>query len=183
MRLLFMIFTEALKFKRMSLGSKYDEINYFYMLLNAFINTHKATNTETKNHNERVMKKVVQRCNDYFDLYKKKLQQEKCKKWRKKGLDYNQFEVIDNGNQEPKSTKKEETEGKKTDEIQKPLWIKLNKNHFDSLRQDVYNNQNNSEFKTTIGGNVYDLRNTKKFLLQITTKKIVKSRHLNCILI
>ena len=27
------------KFKRMSLGSKYDEINNFYMLLNAFINT------------------------------------------------------------------------------------------------------------------------------------------------
>ena len=36
------------KFKRMSLGSKYDEMNDFYTLLNAFINTHKATTTETK---------------------------------------------------------------------------------------------------------------------------------------
>ena len=38
----------------MSLGSKYDEIKDFYMLLNAFINTHKATNTETKNHKNRM---------------------------------------------------------------------------------------------------------------------------------
>ena len=44
---------------RMSLGSKYDETNDFYTLLNAFINTHKATTTETKNRKERVMKKVV----------------------------------------------------------------------------------------------------------------------------
>ena len=33
----------------MSLGSKFDEINDFYTLLNAFINTHKAITTETKN--------------------------------------------------------------------------------------------------------------------------------------
>ena len=44
-RLLFTIFTEAL---RMSLDSKHDEINEFYTLLNAFINTYKATITETK---------------------------------------------------------------------------------------------------------------------------------------
>ena len=61
---------------------------------------------------------------------------------------------------------------KKLDEIQKPSWIKLNKNDFDSLRQDVYNNLNNCEFKTTVGGKVYDLRNAKKFLLEITTKTI-----------
>ena len=30
------------KFERMSLGSKYGEINDFYMLLNAFINRHEA---------------------------------------------------------------------------------------------------------------------------------------------
>ena len=30
----------------MSLGSKYDEINDFYMLLNTLINTHEATTTE-----------------------------------------------------------------------------------------------------------------------------------------
>ena len=37
------------KFKRLSLGSKYDEMNEFYALLNAFINTHETTTTETKN--------------------------------------------------------------------------------------------------------------------------------------
>ena len=36
-------------FKRISLGSKYDEKNDFYIPLNAFINTYEATTTETKN--------------------------------------------------------------------------------------------------------------------------------------
>ena len=59
------------KSKIMSLGSKYDEINDFYTFLNVFIYIHKATNTETKNRKERVMKKVLQLYNDYFNLYKK----------------------------------------------------------------------------------------------------------------
>ena len=37
------------KFKRIPLGSKYDEINDFYTLLSAFINTHEASTTETEN--------------------------------------------------------------------------------------------------------------------------------------
>ena len=40
------------KIKRRSLGSKYDEINGFYTVLNKFIKTHEATNTETKNHKD-----------------------------------------------------------------------------------------------------------------------------------
>ena len=68
--------------------------------------------------------------------------------------------------------KKEETETKKPDEIQKPLWIKLKNNEFDSLRQDVYNNLNNNKFKTTVNKKTYDLNNAKKFLLKITTPKI-----------
>ena len=40
----------------MSLGSKYDEMNDFYTLLNAFINTHEATTTETKDCKNRIMK-------------------------------------------------------------------------------------------------------------------------------
>ena len=47
--------------------------------------------------------------------------------------------------------KKEETETKRLDEIQKPLWINLNKNDFDSLTEDIYNNLNKSEFETTVG--------------------------------
>ena len=36
------------KFERISLGSKYDEINDFYMLLNAFLIRRKASTAETK---------------------------------------------------------------------------------------------------------------------------------------
>ena len=42
----------------MSLGSKYGEMNDFYTLLNAFINTHEATITETKICKDRTMKNV-----------------------------------------------------------------------------------------------------------------------------
>ena len=79
--------------------------------------------------------------------------------------------ITEINNQIPKSTKKEETEAKKPDEIQKPLWIKLNKNDFDSLRQDVYNNLNNSKFKIIVERKVYDLRNAKRILFETTTKK------------
>ena len=50
-----------------------------------------------------------------------------------------------------KSTKKEETRTKRPDEIQNPLWINLNKNDYDSLTENIYNNLNKSEFETTVG--------------------------------
>ena len=59
------------KFKRMSLGSKYDEINNFYMLLNAFINTQEATTAETKNLQNRTLNNVSRLPNKYFEAYKK----------------------------------------------------------------------------------------------------------------
>ena len=61
------------KFKRMSLGSKYNEVNDFHVLLNEFINTHKATTTETKERKDRIMKNVKRLYNKYFDTYKKKI--------------------------------------------------------------------------------------------------------------
>ena len=96
----------------MSLGSKYDEINDFYTLLNAFVNTHEGITTETKNRKKKVMQKVVHLCNDYLDAYKKSYDREKVKDEEKRGRDYKQFEIIDNRGQEPKSTKKEETDKK-----------------------------------------------------------------------
>ena len=69
---------------------------------------------------------------------------------KKEKYDYKQFAINDNRDREPKSTKKEKTETKKLDEIQKLSWVKINKNDFDSLIQDVYNNLNNDEFKTTV---------------------------------
>ena len=59
------------KFKRMSLGSKYAEMNDFYALLNPFINIHEATITETKDRKDRIMENVKQLYNKYFDTYKK----------------------------------------------------------------------------------------------------------------
>ena len=79
--------------------------------------------------------------------------------------------------------KKRLRQKKNPDEIQKPLWIKLNKNAFDSLTEDVYNNLNNNKFKTTVNKKAYDLKNAKKFLVKITTHKISEKRLLNCILI
>ena len=57
----------------MSLGSKYNEVNDFYVLLNEFINTHKSTTTETKERKDRIMKNVKRLYNKYFDTYKKKI--------------------------------------------------------------------------------------------------------------
>ena len=64
---------------------------------------------------------------------------------------------------------------KKPDEIQKPLWIKL-KNDFDLLTEDVYNNLNNHEFKTTEEKKAFDLKNAKNFLCETTTKKISSNK-------
>ena len=56
--------------------------------------------------------------------------------------------------------------------LKKPLWIKLNKNDFNLLIQDVYNNLNNDKSKTTIDKKENDLKNAKKFLVKITTQKL-----------
>ena len=56
--------------------------------------------------------------------------------------------------------KSEQTEKK----MQIPLWFRINKSEFDELTSDIYNNQNNKEFKITINKNTYNLKNAKKFL-------------------
>ena len=110
----------------MSLGSKYDEMNEFYTLLNAFTNTHEATTTETTDRKNGILSNVKQLYNKYLDTYKKNYDSERVKDEEKRGRDYKQFEIIENGDQEPKSTKKEETETKKLDGTKKPLWAKVN---------------------------------------------------------
>ena len=59
---------------------------------------------------------------------------------------------------------------KKLDKIKRTLWSKINKNDFDLLIQDVYDNLNNDEFKTTVNKKTYDLKNAEKFLLKIMPK-------------
>ena len=108
------------------------------------------------------MQKVGQLYNDYLDAYKKNYDSEKVKDREKRGCDYKQFEIVDNRGQEPKSTKKEESETKKPDEIQKPSWIKLSRKDFESLIKDVADNLNNNKLKNSVDGKAYDLRNAKK---------------------
>ena len=56
----------------MSLDSKYDEINHFYLLSDSFINTHEANTIEAKDRKDRIiMNYVKQLCDKYFDAYKK----------------------------------------------------------------------------------------------------------------
>ena len=73
--------------------------------------------------------------------------------------------MIDNRDQGLKSTTT-------TDEIKKPLWVKINRNNFNSLMLDVYNNLNNNEFKSTVNKKAYDLKNAKDFLEKIIIQKI-----------
>ena len=101
------------QYKRMCLGSKYDEMGDFYELLNSFINTHEATTTEKKVRKDRILSYVKPLYNKYLDTYKKNLDSKKVKDKEKRRRDYKQFEVIDNGDQGPKSTKKEKTKTKK----------------------------------------------------------------------
>ena len=132
-------------------------MNDLYTLLNTFISTHEAATAETKDFKNRIMNNVKQLSNKYLDSYNS----EKVKDEGKRGCDYKQFEAIDIGYQEPKLTKKEETVTKRPDRIQKPLWVKLYKNHFDLLIQDIYNNLNHDEFKFTVDKKTYDLKNAK----------------------
>ena len=56
-------------------------------------------------------------------------------------------------------------ESEQTEEnIQKPLWFKINKPEFDELTGDIYNNQDNKDFMITINKKNYDLKNEKKNL-------------------
>ena len=143
----------------------------FYTLLNTFINIHKATTDETEDRINRILSYVKPIYNNYLDAYKKNYDNKKLTDEDKIKHDYKQFQIINDRNQELKSTKK-------ADEIQKPLWVKMNRDNFNSLIESVYNNLNNNEFKTTIDKKPYDLKNTKNLLVKITTQKISKEEAL-----
>ena len=56
--------------------------------------------------------------------------------------------------------KSEQTKEKK---MQKPWWFKIHKPEFEELTSDIYDDQNNKDFKITINKKIYDLKNAKKF--------------------
>ena len=74
-----------------------------------------------------------------------------------------------------KKKKLEWTEGKTKTEMQKPLWFKINRKEFEELKGEIYNNQNNNDFKFTINRKTYDLKNAKIFWAEVTTRKITKN--------
>ena len=61
----------------------------------------------------------------------------------------------------------------KLDQI--PLWFRINKSEFDELKSNIYNNQNNKDFKITINKKTYDLKNAKKNWTKVTTSKTSKN--------
>ena len=90
-------------------------------------------------------------------LTKKNYDSEKVKGEEKRGRNYKQFEIIDQ-----KKQKSEWTEEKIKREMQKPLWFEINKKEFEELTRNIYNNQDNNDFKTLINKRTYDLKNAKK---------------------
>ena len=59
--------------------------------------------------------------------------------------------------------------------MQIPLWFKINKPEFDKLTSDIYDNENNKDFKITINEKTYDLKNAKQFWTKITKSEISKN--------
>ena len=59
--------------------------------------------------------------------------------------------------------------------MQKPLWLEINKREFEELTREIYNNQDNNDFKVIINRRTYDLKNAKKFWTEATTRKTTKS--------
>ena len=59
--------------------------------------------------------------------------------------------------------KSEWTEEKTEREMQKPIWFEINKKEFQELPRDIYNNQDNNDFKIVIDNKTYNLKNGKNF--------------------
>ena len=71
-------------------------------------------------------------------------------------FDPNQYKILGKKKQES-----EPTEEKIERESQKPLWFEINKQQFEKLRREVYNNQDNKNFKITINKKSYDWKMQK----------------------
>ena len=99
----------------MSLGFKYYEINCFYLLLNAFINIHKATTPKPKNCKNKIMNNVNQLYNYYFNVYKENYNSENLKERDQIFFDPNQFKILGKKKQKSKSTE-DNTERESTEE-------------------------------------------------------------------
>ena len=73
-------------------------------------------------------------------------------------FDLNQYKILGK-----KKQKLQQTKDKIEKKPQKPLWFKKNKPEFEELTQDIYNKQDNKDFKITLNRRSYDLKNVKNF--------------------
>ena len=46
--------------------------------------------------------------------------------------------------------------------MQKPLWLEMNKKEFEELTRNIYNNQDNNDFKIIINKKTYNSKSAKK---------------------
>ena len=81
--------------------------------------------------------------------------------------------------EEEKPEQTEEKESEQTKEkpynMQKPSWVNIFDENYNSLIQDVVNNLGNKNYQTTVNNQKYDLNKAKDFLLKTSTEKISKS--------
>ena len=60
--------------------------------------------------------------------------------------------------------------------MQTRLWFEINKREFEELTRSIYKNQDNNDFQIIISKITYDLKNTKKFWVVVTTRKTTESK-------
>ena len=123
-----------------------------------------------ENSKNRFINNVNQLYNKYFDTYKRNCDSEDLNEEDKKFFEPNQFEIFRKKKQKSRST---EQNIKK--QMQIPLWFEINREKFEELTRDIYNNQDHRNFKIIIDKRTSDLKNTKKFWMEVTTCEITKS--------
>ena len=121
---------------------------------------------------------------EYKQVYERESKNDKSDSWKQKydpknlkALDYQSVKLERKSlSDEDRSDIKQPTQLKQLNlnEISKPLWINLSREDFNLLIKDVPDNLDNKNYKTNADGRIYGLKNAKKFLLEIGTKKISK---------
>ena len=59
--------------------------------------------------------------------------------------------------------------------MQKPIQFEINTKEFEKLTRDIYNNQDNHDFKIIINKRTYNLKYAKKIWMEVTKRKTTKS--------
>ena len=59
--------------------------------------------------------------------------------------------------------------------MQKPIWFKIKEKDFEELARDIFNNQDNNDFRIIINRRAYGLKNAKQFWMEVTVCKTTNS--------